>query len=486
MKYNVGKFFELFESHILKRGYNYFLENKISTMETIDDLKFRFFVEGTENYEVEIVLNESGVHSMSCDCPYAELENCKHMAAALYALKEGVEIKKHILNEVIELSDFDSFKLNVLDSLTTHSYSEFYDDYEYDSKVVTISNYGIDEVSNIIGSGNYDFAMQAILYLYELCLVDSEEEEIHNADEYIAKLNNLLSIIITVENVYNVLTKLIAFDNSYRFENIISCVCKAANNNELNDRVINIIEGFSDLELDTYEKNSIIFKILLPNDLEKAKEMLFRYKQEEMLAEILDYLEGDLLESIDIIERFYDYGVYEYEHFYEYINMCHKAGLENKYYSSLMGHVMDKGSFRSYEYLMKTSSFERYKKDLEEAIMRKGDIYDKINLCLLYKQYDHLLGLCKNRFHLIEQYFDLLKSDYGKELIEIYRGRIIMLCKGDACKHNYKLISRFILRIAQVQDSKEDVTEIIDYIKINYKRRIRLIEELEFIEATVL
>lgn len=488
MKYNVGKFFELFEGHILKRGYNCFLENKVLSMETIEDLKFIFFVEGTKNYEVEIVLNESGVHTMSCDCPYAELKNCKHMAAVLYALKEGFEIKGRVLKEVHNMSDFELFKLNVLEGITTYNYSEFYDDYEYygdDNEVFTISNYGLDEVSNIIDSEEYEFAMQAILFLYEICLDGNIADNLYNADEFITKLNDLLSLIISAENAYNVLVKLITLNKGYYFEKIIYEVCKAANNQELNKKCITIIEEFSDFEIEKSQKDSVIFDLVLLNDYEKAREMLFKYKDEGMLAVMLEYLSDDLLKSIEIIEKFFDYNIYEYEYFYEYIAMCQKAGLDDKCYGSLIGHVMETGSFTSYECLMDFTNFEREKKGLEDAIMRNGDIYDKVNLCLLYKQYNHLFALCKSRFHLIEQHFDLLKSDYGEELIAIYKERIVMVCKDGASKHNYKLICRFILRMAQIEDSREDVIEIIEYIKEKYSRRAKLLEELKFIEATV-
>ena len=44
-------------------------------------------VEGTEEYEVEILLEGDSVEDMFCDCPYAEDGNaCKHMAAVLFAV----------------------------------------------------------------------------------------------------------------------------------------------------------------------------------------------------------------------------------------------------------------------------------------------------------------------------------------------------------------------------------------------------------------
>ena len=46
-------------------------------------------VEGTEDYKVEIVLREDGIDTMLCSCPYAENNNCKHMAAVLFAMEQS-------------------------------------------------------------------------------------------------------------------------------------------------------------------------------------------------------------------------------------------------------------------------------------------------------------------------------------------------------------------------------------------------------------
>ena len=51
---------------------------------------------GSEEYEVEITVKKDTVTLMYCDCPYAEIDNCKHMAAMLYELevyrKNGIDL----------------------------------------------------------------------------------------------------------------------------------------------------------------------------------------------------------------------------------------------------------------------------------------------------------------------------------------------------------------------------------------------------------
>lgn len=76
---------KLFASHILERGYDYYYcDGAVENIEIgRDDL--RADVVGTEDYEVEISLNDGKVTDMYCSCPYAAGgNNCKHMAAVLY------------------------------------------------------------------------------------------------------------------------------------------------------------------------------------------------------------------------------------------------------------------------------------------------------------------------------------------------------------------------------------------------------------------
>lgn len=75
---------KLFASHILERGYDYYCDGAVENIEIgCDDL--RADVVGTEDYEVEISLNDGKVTDMYCSCPYAAGgNNCKHMAAVLY------------------------------------------------------------------------------------------------------------------------------------------------------------------------------------------------------------------------------------------------------------------------------------------------------------------------------------------------------------------------------------------------------------------
>ena len=75
---------KLFASHILERGYDYYCDGAVENIEIGRD-DIRADVVGTEDYEVEISLNDGKVTDMYCSCPYAAGgNNCKHMAPVLY------------------------------------------------------------------------------------------------------------------------------------------------------------------------------------------------------------------------------------------------------------------------------------------------------------------------------------------------------------------------------------------------------------------
>ena len=88
MNVKINNFTLLFSKRILERGYDYYLNGAVVNIyKTSDEIEAD--VLGSELYHVEILLNNERIYSMECDCPYAEDgENCKHMAALLYAVND--------------------------------------------------------------------------------------------------------------------------------------------------------------------------------------------------------------------------------------------------------------------------------------------------------------------------------------------------------------------------------------------------------------
>jgi len=100
---------KLFAPHILSRGLEYY-ESELVELEAVDDQSIEATVEGTDTYDVQILLRNGRVIQMDCDCPYAaDGNNCKHMAAVLFAADDAEE-RENSLAECITERNLDQRK----------------------------------------------------------------------------------------------------------------------------------------------------------------------------------------------------------------------------------------------------------------------------------------------------------------------------------------------------------------------------------------
>lgn len=91
---------DYFASRILQRGLNYYHSGAILDL-TETECGYEAVVLGSEEYAVDISITPDGELDMLCDCPYAEQgENCKHMAAVLYAVQDN---PKRVRKEKIDI-----------------------------------------------------------------------------------------------------------------------------------------------------------------------------------------------------------------------------------------------------------------------------------------------------------------------------------------------------------------------------------------------
>lgn len=129
----------LFEHHILVRGLEYY-SYELVKVEAMNAQTIEAVVEGTDTYSVQITLQENCVKQMYCSCPYAaEGNNCKHMAAVLFAAadtespvryseelimqleqKETAERDRTLKQEIAALPE-DKLRSLLLDAAKKHS-----------------------------------------------------------------------------------------------------------------------------------------------------------------------------------------------------------------------------------------------------------------------------------------------------------------------------------------------------------------------------
>ena len=87
-------FENLFEEKILIRGYNYFLNDAVHNV-TKNGKYYNGVVDGTQVYNLQIKIDDNGsIDEMHCNCPYALENNCKHMAAFLFYIRNNGDDEK--------------------------------------------------------------------------------------------------------------------------------------------------------------------------------------------------------------------------------------------------------------------------------------------------------------------------------------------------------------------------------------------------------
>ncbi|OOM73782.1 hypothetical protein [Clostridium sp. BL-8] len=86
---NINNFNEYVDKTILKRGYEYYTDGNIVDYCNEGDNTYTFEVQGSEDYQVVVQLDDNGeIIYSECDCPYDFGPICKHEVAAYFELAE--------------------------------------------------------------------------------------------------------------------------------------------------------------------------------------------------------------------------------------------------------------------------------------------------------------------------------------------------------------------------------------------------------------
>ena len=90
---------------ILQRGQTYFDQGNVLEVNEGKNGHWYARVAGTDDYRVEISLNDDDVSYYDCDCPCEDL--CKHVVATLCAIELLAEIRRNNPPRALETQVFD-------------------------------------------------------------------------------------------------------------------------------------------------------------------------------------------------------------------------------------------------------------------------------------------------------------------------------------------------------------------------------------------
>jgi len=89
---------KLIPSEILQRGYKYYTNKHVISLEENEPGVWDAVVSGNEDYEVTVEIKNGELKYWECDCPY-ENGICKHVAAVIYAIPEIKEPESEATNK---------------------------------------------------------------------------------------------------------------------------------------------------------------------------------------------------------------------------------------------------------------------------------------------------------------------------------------------------------------------------------------------------
>lgn len=88
------------EKKILDRGFDYYEQKYIEEVEVIANGEFSAIVQGTDEYDVFIKIENDKVTNYTCTCPYDYGNECKHIVAVLYYIRDAEMHKEEYFNTI--------------------------------------------------------------------------------------------------------------------------------------------------------------------------------------------------------------------------------------------------------------------------------------------------------------------------------------------------------------------------------------------------
>ena len=115
---NLNNFEQIIDTRILERGFEYYENDLILSVEQIDNGHWEAIVKGSEDYEVMVRVTELGnIIESNCSCPYDMSAHCKHEVAIFNFLKYSDEAKKMSSDKMQRIR-------NILDTFTKEDLKE--------------------------------------------------------------------------------------------------------------------------------------------------------------------------------------------------------------------------------------------------------------------------------------------------------------------------------------------------------------------------
>lgn len=396
----------LFATHILERGYDYYLENAVENIDISEDI-IRADVIGSEDYEVEISVNNGEVTDMYCSCPYAlDGKNCKHMAAVLYKWSE------------------DAGEEEAAKKVNTELFQPAYTINAYKKKVAAVEE---------LVSGATEEEVRSFLVA-----VLAEEEKL------LLRFHNTINKQVTREDIDNYIRQVDVIADRYLGRNqFISYYEADGFISELEEIIDEDVRRMIDNNkyLSAFEVMNYIFVLIGDVDMDDSDggtgmladriyqlwlELLVKVSAEEkkkMFDWFTSHLDGSVIDYLEeyieqIIMGEFDEKEYEQEKLDFIQKMIARSECKDSDWSR--DYAVGKWAVRYLELLKVQNASEKQIKEICKKYWNNSTVRRYyIDICMKNKEYDHVLQVLDECILLDKQYRGLI-SEYSEKKKEIY------------------------------------------------------------------
>lgn len=400
MKTEIKKWRNEFRSHILERGLDYYESGMVTDLEETEN-GYKAVVSGSEDYSVEIVIENGKVLSMFCDCPYAEDgNNCKHMAAVLYEIEDG-EIERKPPKILFEKIDESRVKLQqVVDKIPINELKKLvvelaWDDTSLQSKLMLQYAEKMDE----------HYILQLKKEVDRISYENSDRGgfvDYYHAPNYVDEMQSFLC-----EKVQKLIDKNYYM---YAFE-LTNYVFYCISSQEMDDSD----GGVSWLANECYD----LWKQVLEKCNDDEKKQMFQWFREHQHGYVIDYMENYIVDFM--MEEFHDEELLRQKlvDLDIWIQNASEEAESGMHYMVRYGFVNN--ILKRIQMMKELGATEQEVLDYRKKYRNFSEIRKlEIQECLEKKSYDEAIGILLESKRLDEKQQGLL-AEYSQKLIEIYK-----------------------------------------------------------------
>ena len=205
MRIPLNEFEQLIDETILKRGLAYFKGGAITDFSEISNGEYEAIVSGTEDYTVQLEVENNAIIEHNCDCPYDMGAVCKHVVAVIFHLQQDeLELNESSPNSPEKKKKTKSVNQQVKELLKAISHNELIEFVEENCKKdKKFRNYFLASFGHLNQNQSKEFYQKQIHSILQTAagrdgwigwsdmkyVVKATEPFLENAEKYLQKKN---------------------------------------------------------------------------------------------------------------------------------------------------------------------------------------------------------------------------------------------------------------------------------------------------------